>query len=66
MTGEHSEHPPGPIHHDQDRAARIAGMQARVTEGLDSGVGDHSMADLLRIARDKDRSRCREQPSRES
>lgn len=39
------------IRRDQDRAARIAAMQARVTEGLASGTGERSMADLLRAAR---------------
>lgn len=39
------------IRRDQDRAAKIAEMQRLVSEGLESGVGDRSMADLLGDAR---------------
>ncbi len=39
------------IRRDQDRLAKIVEMQRLVTEGLDSGVGDRSMADLLEAAR---------------
>ena len=34
------------IRRDQDRAGRIALMQAHVTEGLDSGPGTRSMDEL--------------------
>lgn len=39
------------IRRDQDRAAKIAQMQRLVTEGLESGVGNRSMSDLLDAAR---------------
>lgn len=39
------------IRRDQDRAAKIAEMQRLVSEGLESGVGDRTMADLLDDAR---------------
>lgn len=39
------------IRRDQDRAAKIAEMQRLVSEGLESGVGDRSMSDLLGDAR---------------
>lgn len=39
------------IRRDQDRAAKIAEMQHLVTEGLESGAGDRSMAELLEDAR---------------
>ena len=35
---------------DQDRLTRIAEMQRLVTEGLDSGIGDRTMTDLLQAA----------------
>jgi len=38
------------IRRDQDRAAMIANMQERVTEGINSGVGNHSMNELREIA----------------
>jgi len=38
------------IRRDQDRAAMIANMQERVTEGINSGVGNHSMNELRAIA----------------
>ncbi|WP_232302716.1 type II toxin-antitoxin system ParD family antitoxin [Elstera litoralis] len=34
------------IRRDQERAEKIAAMQARVTEGVESGVSDSSMADI--------------------
>jgi hypothetical protein len=40
--------PPDPR---KNRAARIAAMQARVTEGLNSGVGDRTMDELRATAR---------------
>jgi antitoxin ParD1/3/4 len=36
------------IRRDQAQAAKIADMQRLVTEGLDSGVSDQSMADILK------------------
>ena len=39
------------IRRDQDRAAKIVEMQRLVTEGLESGVGDRSMAELRDEAR---------------
>lgn len=39
------------IRRDQMRADRIAEMQRLVTEGLESGDSDQSMADLLKEAR---------------
>ena len=39
------------IRRDQDRLAKIAEMQRLVTEGLDSGISDRSMNDLLEAAR---------------
>jgi len=39
------------IRKDQNRAAIIANMQARVTEGINSGVGNHSMDELKDIAK---------------
>jgi len=38
------------IRRDQDRAALIANMQEKVTEGINSGEGNHSMAELRGIA----------------
>jgi len=38
------------IRKDQDQAAIIAHMQAKVTEGIHSGVGSHSMDELKDIA----------------
>jgi antitoxin ParD1/3/4 len=39
------------IRRDQRRAEAIAAMQAQVDEGLKSGIGDRSMAELLDEAR---------------
>jgi len=39
------------IRRDQEREAAIANMQQRVTEGIDSGIGNHSMDELRDIAR---------------
>jgi len=38
------------IRRDQDQAAMIANMQARVTEGINSGIGNHSMDELREVA----------------
>ncbi len=39
------------IRRNQDRAAKIAEMQRLVTEGLESGVGERSMDEILKLAR---------------
>ena len=39
------------IRRDQDRAAKIASMQALVNEGLESGIASGSMDDILNEAR---------------
>lgn len=40
------------IRRDQDQAAKIAQMQALITEGLQSGPGDRSMDALKQAARE--------------
>lgn len=39
------------IRRDQDRADKVARMQQLVTEGLESGISDESMADIEAAAR---------------
>jgi antitoxin ParD1/3/4 len=39
------------IRQEQERATKIAAMQQRVTEGLNSGLGQRSMAELRQTAR---------------
>ncbi len=39
------------IRRDQDRAGKIAEMQVLVSEGLESGVSNHLMDEILQIAR---------------
>lgn len=39
------------IRRDQERADKIAHIQKLVSEGIESGVSDQSMADILRAAR---------------
>jgi len=39
------------IRRDQRRAEAIAAMQARVNEGLESGIGERSMTELVEEAR---------------
>ncbi len=39
------------IRRDQGRAAKIAELQRLVTEGLESGVGERSMDEILKLAR---------------
>lgn len=39
------------IRRDQERAAKIARMQALVTESLESGISDESMDDIAAAAR---------------
>ncbi len=43
------------IRRDQDRIAKIAHIQALVTEGIESGPGDRSMGELKAIARQQSR-----------
>lgn len=38
------------IRREQERATKIAAMQQRVTEGLNSGLGQRSMAELREAA----------------
>ena len=40
------------IRRDQDKAVKIANMQALVTEGIESGVGTRTM-EMLRVAAQK-------------
>ena len=44
------------IRRDQDRAGKIARMQALVSEGLVSGVGERSMAELRAAALAEERA----------
>ncbi|MEE4013361.1 type II toxin-antitoxin system ParD family antitoxin [Roseibium sp. FZY0029] len=39
------------IRRDQERADKIAHIQKLVSEGIESGVSDQSMADILKAAR---------------
>jgi antitoxin ParD1/3/4 len=39
------------IRRDQERAGKIAAMQARVSEGIESGISENSMADIREKAR---------------
>jgi antitoxin ParD1/3/4 len=39
------------VRRDQERAHRIAELQALISEGIESGVSDKSMADILVAAR---------------
>ena len=41
------------IRRDQERAEKIAAMQAVVTKSLASGISKHSMAEILEIARNQ-------------
>ncbi len=41
------------IRHDQERAAKIAELQKLVDEGLESGISDRNMNDILNAARKK-------------
>ncbi len=41
------------IRRDQDRAQKIARMQALVDEGIESGIGSRSMDELREAARDR-------------
>ena len=41
------------IRRDRERAEKIAAMQAKITEGLNSGVSPHSMQEILAMARAK-------------
>jgi antitoxin ParD1/3/4 len=39
------------IRRDQERADKLAELQKRLTEGLESGVSDRTMDDVLKTAR---------------
>lgn len=41
------------IRRDQEQAAKIAHMQALVTEGIESGTGQRTMEELRETAREK-------------
>ncbi len=41
------------IRHDQERASKIAELQKLVDEGLESGISDRNMNDILDAARKK-------------
>ena len=41
------------IRKDQDLASKIANMQTLVTEGINSGAGSRSMAELAETVRDR-------------
>ena len=41
------------IRRDQDRASIIVNMQERVTEGINSGAGKHSIDELKEIAQQR-------------
>jgi antitoxin ParD1/3/4 len=41
------------IRRDQERAAQITEVQRLITEGIDSGLSNRSMIDLLEMARDQ-------------
>jgi antitoxin ParD1/3/4 len=44
------------IRRDQERAARLAELQRLITEGLESGVSDRSMTEVLAMARKRTKS----------
>ena len=39
------------IRRDQERAEKIAALQAKITEGLSSGISPHSAAEIFDMAR---------------
>jgi antitoxin ParD1/3/4 len=39
------------IRRDQERASGIADLQRLITAGMESGISDHSMSDILAVAR---------------
>jgi len=41
------------IRKEQDHSAKIEAMQQRIVEGIESGVGTHTMAELQEIAREQ-------------
>jgi antitoxin ParD1/3/4 len=41
------------IRRDQERAAKLAELQRLITEGMDSGISDRSMDEVLEAARAK-------------
>lgn len=54
--GDASEYIGDLIRRDQERAATLAELQDLVTEGLESGVSDRSVDDILQTARERVRS----------
>ena len=43
------------IERDQERAAKLEEMQRLITDGLESGISDRSMQDILEAAREHER-----------
>jgi antitoxin ParD1/3/4 len=41
------------IRRDQERSGKLAELQKLITEGIESGVSDRSLDDLLKIARER-------------
>lgn len=41
------------IRRDQERSDKLAELQRLITEGLKSGVSDHSKEDILKVAREQ-------------
>ena len=41
------------IRRDQERAGKLAELQRLITEGMESGVSDQSLEDVLKIARER-------------
>jgi antitoxin ParD1/3/4 len=39
------------IRRDQERAEKIAAMQAKITEGINSGISPHSISEIFDMAR---------------
>ncbi|EGF91096.1 copG/Arc/MetJ family transcriptional regulator [Asticcacaulis biprosthecium C19] len=39
------------IRRDQERAEKIAAMQVKITEGINSGISPHSFDEIMAIAR---------------
>ncbi len=41
------------IRRDQERASKLAELQALITEGIESGISPRSIDDLLKVARER-------------
>ena len=48
------------IRRDQERAAKLAELQKLITEGIESGVSDRSVNDILKAAREQARAAARD------